>query len=216
MLTTWQAPGGSEELAVRCGPDGGQCLLVLPAWFDEGNKTRHFTIETMRALERRGIASVLPDLPGCNESMAALEEQDFATWRATAAEAGRAFGCTHALAIRAAANIVPDLPGFAYGPLAGKSALRALLRTRVISAKEAGRTETTDGLLEAGLAIGLELAGYRLGSRMVADLAAADLPAPALTPVNPGGPGLWLRAEPEHDAAQAEALAALIADGMAG
>lgn len=215
MLTTWQAPGGSDELAVRCGPVSGPCLLVLPAWFDEGNKTRHFTIEMMRALERRGVASVLPDLPGCNESLAALEDQTLASWRAAASATAEAFSCTHVLTIRAGANIAPPLPGFSYAPLAGKSALRALLRTRVVSAKEAGRIETTDGLLQTGLTDGLDLAGYRLSAMLIADLAAAELPASTAIPVNPGGPGLWLRAEPEHDATQATQLAALIAQGMA-
>lgn len=214
-LLGWTAPGGSEELALQLGQSGGPCLLVLPAWFDEGNKTRHFTVEAMRALERRGVGSVMPDLPGCNESKAPLPAQDLASWRAAAQAAATAFGCTHVLAIRAAATIAPSLPGFAYAPLAGKSALRALLRARVLYNKEAGRTETTDGLLAAGMAGGLELAGYHLGAAMVADLAAAELPASTLVPVDPGGPGLWLRAEPGHDPAQAAALAALIAEGMA-
>lgn len=215
MLTTWQAPGGSEELALSLGQPGAPRLLVLPAWFDEGNKTRHFTVETMRALERLGVASVLPDLPGCNESTAPLPAQDLTAWRAAARAAAAAFRCCHVLAIRAGANISPDLPGFAYAPLAGKSALRALLRARVVSAREGGRTETSDDLLAAGVAGGLELAGYQLGAGMVADLAAAELPAGALVPLNPGGPGLWLRAEPDHDPAQAQALAALVAEGLA-
>ena len=51
MLRLWQAPGGSEELAVCFGENSNYRLLVLPAWFDESNKLRHFTIEVMRALE---------------------------------------------------------------------------------------------------------------------------------------------------------------------
>lgn len=119
------------------------------------------------------------------------------------------------LAIRAGANIAPDLPGFAYSPLAGKSALRALLRARVVSAREAGRTESSDDLLAAGVTGGLDLAGYHLGAGMVAGLAAAGLAASALVPLNPGGAGLWVRAEPDHDPAQAQALAALAAEGLA-
>lgn len=118
------------------------------------------------------------------------------------------------LAIRAAANIALALPGFSYAPLAGKSALRALLRARVVSAREAGRVETSDGLLAEGMAGGLALSGDHLGAAMVADLAAADLSGNGLAPLNPGGPGLWLRAEPDHDAAQALTLAALVAEGM--
>lgn len=219
MLQVWPAPGGSEELALCFGPPAAPRLLVLPAWFDEGNKLRHLTVEALRALERLGVASVLPDLPGCNESLAPLAEQDLASWKAAAEAAARHFGCTHVLAIRAAANIAPDLPGWAYAPLAGKAALRALVRARLVSAKEAGRSETFEGLLEQGKADGLELAGYRLGSAMITQLADADLPAHSLIPIvaaDLGGPGLWLRAEPEHDPAQAAALARIIAAGIAG
>lgn len=215
MLTSWRAPGGSEELAIRFGPDTGPCVLVLPAWFDEANKTRHFTTQTMRLLAERGVASVLPDLPGCNESLAELEQQTLASWRMAAAEAAVQFRCSHVLAIRAGASLCPALPGFAYAPLAGKSALRALLRARTIAAKEAGRPETTDGLLAKGRAEGLELAGYRLGATMLAGLADAALTTRELAPLEPGGPGLWLRAEPGHDAGQAARLAALIAEGIA-
>lgn len=216
MLTTWQAPGGSVEQAIRCVSATGPCLLVLPAWFDEANKTRHFTVETMRMLAQRGIGSVLPDLPGCNESMAALNAQTLSSWREAASAAAEHFGCSHVLAIRAGANLAPALPGFAYAPLAGKSALRALLRARTIAAKEAGRPETTESLLETGKAEGLELAGYRLGAAMVADLSQAALPDSPLAKLEPSGPGLWLRAEPEHNAEQAAALANVIAESMAG
>ncbi|MCL6251866.1 hypothetical protein M3P36_12540 [Altererythrobacter sp. KTW20L] len=216
-LTGWTAPGGSEELALAFGDGGTQRLLVLPAWFDEGNKLRHVTIETMRALERLGVASMLPDLPGCNESLAPLDKQDLPSWRAAAVEAARQLGCTHVLAVRAATNIAPDLPGWAWVPLAGKSALRAMLRAQIIASKEAGNAETSDGLCERSKAGGLVLAGYRLGAEMVAGLAEAELPHSALTSVTQaeiGGPGLWLRAEPEHDQAQAEALARIIAAGL--
>ncbi|WP_241657284.1 hypothetical protein [Aurantiacibacter suaedae] len=214
MLTTWRAPGGSEELAIRFGDDGGPRLLVLPAWFDESNKTRHFTVETMRLLAERGVASVLPDLPGCNESMAELTEQTFGSWREAAMAAAKHFECTHVLAMRAGVNISPDLPGFAYAPLAGKSVLRALLRARTLAAKEAGRPETTETLLQTGKVEGLELAGYYLGAAMVADLAEAVLAPSSLVPLDPGGQLLWLRAEPEHNPKQAAALADLIAKGM--
>jgi hypothetical protein len=217
-LLGWIAPGGSEELALSFGEDGAKRLLVLPAWFDEGNKLRHVTVEAMRALERLGVASILPDLPGCNESVAPLDQQDLSGWRAAAAKAAQQLGCSHVLAIRAAAMIAPDLPGWAWAPLPGKSALRAMLRAQVIASKEAGSAETSDALLETGKTSGLVLAGHRLGARMIAGLADAELPALLLAPIAQaelGGPGLWLRAEPQYDPAQAEALAQIIAEGMA-
>ena len=191
-------------------------VLVLPAWFDEGNKLRHFTAEVMRRLDGSGIDSFLPDLPGCNESLAPLEQETLESWRAAAAEAARHFAATHVLAIRAGAMIAPDaLPGWRYAPLAAASQLRALLRARVLSAREAGREENREPLLAEGRARGLDLGGYRLGATMIADLAEGELaPAPGQRDIaqgDLGGPGLWLRAEPDHDSKQADALAAIIA-----
>lgn len=215
---SWTAPGGSEELVVRLGPaDAKARLLVLPAWFDEGNKTRHFTVELMRELASLGVASDLPDLPGCNESLAPLESQSLATWRAAAASAAADLGATHVLAIRAAVAIAPALPGWAYAPVAGRSVLRALLRARVMASREAGRTETSEGLLVTGRSEGLALAGYRLGPGLLDDLADHGDAVSSLDEIAQGtlgGPGLWLRAEPDHDPAQARALAALLAQGL--
>jgi hypothetical protein len=214
----WTPSGGSEELVVRLGPvDARARLLVLPAWFDEANKTRHFTVELMRELAALGVASDLPDLPGCNESLAPLEQQSLATWRAAAASAASQLGATHVLAIRAAAAITPALPGWVYAPMAGKSVLRGLLRARVLTAREAGRTETSEGLLALGRSEGLTLAGYRLGAEMVADLADHAETGSSLAEIAQSaldGPGLWLRAEPDHDAVQARTLAELIAQEL--
>ena len=139
----------------------------------------------------------------------------FDRWRSEAAEAVSYFAATHVLAIRAAAAIAPDLPGWRYAPQAAGSQLRSLLRARILSAREAGREEDRDTLLSEGRERGLELAGYRLGPEMVAALTEADLPAPGrqrdIAQSDIGGPGLWLRAEPEHDPKQADALAAIVA-----
>ena len=218
-LLGWQAPGGSNELAVWCGPQGARdVVLVLPAWFDEANKTRHFTIATMRLLEARGVASVLPDLPGCNESLAAMADQTLASWRQAAHKAATQFGCTHVLAIRTAAAIAPDLPGWAYAPQAGKSALRTLLRAESLAAKEAGKPASVDDLLMRGQQQGLLVAGWQLGAQMVRDLAALEPANGDLAVIEQSklaGPGLWLRAEPDHDPAQAQALAAIILADLA-
>jgi hypothetical protein len=215
MIAAWPSAAG-EEYALAFDKGRAHRLLVLPAWFDEGNKLRHFTVEVMRRLDGSGIDSFLPDLPGCNESFAPLEEQTLASWRAEAAEAAWYFSATQVLTIRAAAMIAPvALPGWRYAPLSGSSQLRALLRARILSAREAGRDEEREALLGEGRRNGLELAGYRLGTAMVGDLAEAELPAPAnqrdIAQSDIGGSGLWLRAEPDHDPRQADALAAILA-----
>jgi exosortase A-associated hydrolase 1 len=213
MIAAWPGSAG-EEYAVAFDKGRGRRVLILPAWFDEGNKLRHFTVEVMRRLDASGIDSFLPDLPGCNESLAPLDEQTLDIWRSEAAEAASYFAATHVLALRSAAVIAPDLPGWRYAPQAGGSQLRSLLRARVLSAREAGRDEDRDSLLATGREQGLELAGYRLGAAMIGQLAAADLASGKQRDIaqgDLGGPGLWLRAEPDHDPKQADALAAILA-----
>jgi len=215
MIAGWPTPAG-EAYALAFDEGRARRVLVLPAWFDESNKLRHFTVEVMRRLDGSGIDSFLPDLPGCNESLLPLESQTVESWRNEAAEAAWHFSATHVLAIRAAANVAPDsLPGWRYAPLAGSSQLRALLRARVLAAREAGRDEDRDRLLGMGRKGGLELAGYRLGAAMIDGLAEAELPTIStqrdIAQSDIGGPGLWLRAEPDHDPKQADALAAILA-----
>jgi hypothetical protein len=218
-LLGWTAPGGSEELVVYEGPaNSATRLLILPAWFDEANKTRRFTRDVMRRLADAGVASALPDLPGCNESLVSFQTQSLTTWREAAAAAASQLGATHVLTMRAAVAVAPPLPGWAYAPVAGKSVLRALLRARVLSAREAGRDETSEGLLLLGRTAGLDLAGYDLGAQMVADLADHDLKPTDLTGIPQaelGSPGLWLRAEPDDDPAQAARLAEIVLPGLA-
>ena len=215
MIAGWPTPAG-EAYAVSFDRGRRHRLLVLPAWFDESNKLRHFTVEVMRRLDGAGVDGFLPDLPGCNESLAPLEDQTLDSWRAEAAEAAWHFSATHVLTIRAGAMIAPDsLPGWRYASVAGNSQLRALLRARVLASREAGRDEDRERLLEEGRKNGLELAGYRLGAMMIDNLAAAELPAAGkqrdVAQGDIGGAGLWLRAEPDYDPRHADALAAIVA-----
>lgn len=195
-------------------------VLVLPAWFDEANKLRRFTIEVMRRLDRAGIDSLLPDLGGCNESLALLSRQTLAGWRVQARAAAETLSVTHVLAIRAGALIAPpDLPGWHYAAQSGPKLLRAMLRARTIAAREAGRFENAGSLMAQGKADGLVLGGWSLGPDLIAALESAEpthgpgqreIPQTAV-----GGAGLWLRAEPDDDAAQADALAGLITEELA-
>ncbi|MDY7098898.1 MAG: hypothetical protein SXU28_12230 [Pseudomonadota bacterium] len=224
LITTWTPPDadsrtGEEQLV---GFDQGRPsrILVLPAWFDEANKLRRFTIEVMRKLDEIGIDSALPDLPGCNESRADLRSQTIAGWREAAKAAAQHFRANYVLSIRAAALITPEgLPGWRYAEHTGPKLLNGMLRARVISAREQGLQEDRDSLLTAGKSEGLTLAGWSLGAEMIRELETAVPPASgiqyAITQTQLGGAGLWLRAEPDDDAEQSTALAALIAEDLA-
>jgi hypothetical protein len=220
MIASWPCPSGGDEFALAFDKGRKNRLLVIPALFDEANKTRHLVVETMRRLDGSGIDCFLPDLPGWNESLAPLEEQTLAGWREAAQAAAAHFAATHLMTIRAGAVLAPaGLPGWRYAPIGAASALKALLRARVVSAREAGRDESTEGLLEHGMREGLDLAGHKLGAALVAGLDQTQLPdSGTLRDIDHqtvGGPAPWLRAEPDFDPAQADALAAIVAVGLA-
>ncbi len=199
--------------------DRSQRILVLPGWFDEANKLRRFTIEVMRRLDSAGIDSLLPDLAGCNESLSPLSEQTLEGWCTQAQAAAERLGANHVLAIRAGALIAPPgLPGWHYAAQSGPKLLRAMLRARTIAAREAGRFESAEGLITQGKAEGLLLGGWHLGAGLITALESAE-PAlgagqEAIGQTDLGGPGLWLRAEPDEHAAQADAFAAIIAQSI--
>lgn len=224
-IATWQAPTGvgkfSEELLVSFDQNRERRVLILPALFDEANKLRRFTIEMMRAAHARGIDTFLPDLPGCNESLAPLESQTLATWAKAVAVIADNFSVTHVLSIRGGALLAPNtLPGWQYAPQSGPKLLRSMLRARTIAAREAGSQETTEELLVQGREGGLMLGGWQIGAAMFRELEAADLKAPqkqqAYAQKELGSKGLWLRAEPGEDAKASQTLAAIIADDAGG
>lgn len=195
-------------------------MLVLPALFDEANKLRRLTVEVMQRLDLAGIASVLPDLPGCNESRQPLEAQSLDHWRQCAVAAAEHFSATHVLTLRGGALVAPSpMPGWNYAPVAGRQVLRAMLRARTIAAREAGRDETIDALQQRGRSEGVELAGWHLDPALFSQLEDAapqpDSAQAAIEQAAVGGSGLWLRAEPDESPEQAEALAAIVAAGRA-
>jgi hypothetical protein len=218
MISTWNIPGSAqEELLVAFDRNRAVRVLVCPAWFDEANKLRRFTLEVMRRLDSAGIDSLLPDLPGCNESLAPLPEQTLGRWRSSMIAAAERLRATHVLAIRAGALVAPQgLPGWHYAAQSGPKLLRGMIRARSIAAREAGIAETSGELTAQGRTSGLVLNGWPIGPALFSALESAE---PTLGPGQSdiaqsmiGGPGLWLRAEPGEDAGQAERLAALIAE----
>ncbi len=226
-VTTWspEAPGDGaaksikDELLVAFDRQQTARLLIIPALFDEANKMRRFTLGVMRALDEAGIDSALPDWPGCNESLAPMADQTLECWRACALAVRDRFEATHVLSIRAGALIAPaDMPGWRYAALEGQKLLSGLLRAQTIAAREAGETQTREGLMARGREDGLVLGGWELGAEMLRQLETArTAPQTAQSDIEQsalGGSGLWLRAEPDEDAGQASALAAIIAQTL--
>lgn len=223
MIGSWTAPNAdgsaTEEMLVSFDRGRELRILILPAWFDEANRMRRFTLELMRRLHIRGLDCFLPDLPGCNESLAPLDQQTIADWRQAAEAAAETVKATHVLTFRAGALIAPPaLPGWHYAPQSGPKMLRGLIRARMIASREAGLDESSDALLVVGRNEGLTLAGWPIGAEMIGQLESAETEASdgqrVITQSEIGGAGLWLRAEPAEDAEQADKLAALIASDL--
>lgn len=214
-------PGGAstEEYAIAFDERRDLRLLIVPALFDEANRMRRFTLEVMRRLDAAGIDSMLPHLPGTNESLAPLEAQSLGGWCSAVAVAMQCFSATNVLAIRGGCLLVPQgVPGWHYAPVKGGSILRQMLRARMLAGRESGREEKREDLTTIALSDGIELAGYRFGPQLFADLEHAESPAGEKIAVIEqsivGGAGLWLRAEPGESRGQADALAAIVSIGM--
>lgn len=211
-------PGGiAEEYALAFDSGRAHRLLIVPALFDEANRMRRLTVEVMRRLDQAGIDSFLPDLPGCNESLQPLAQQTPESWRAAMEDAASHFAATHVLAVRGGALVAPaDLPAWHYAPVKGAAILRQQIRARIVTGREAGLVETQDGILAEALANGVELSGHRLGAEFVRQFQnlTAVPGAREIAQDMVGGGGLWLRAEPGEDRAQADALAAILVIGI--
>lgn len=218
----WPCPaldgGETRELALCFDQGRKERLLVIPALFDEGNKLRRFTVEVMRRLDAAGIDCFLPDLPGTNESLAPLVAQSAEGWTGAMLAAANHFRANRLLAIRGGGLVAPKvIPGWHYAPVKGASLLRQMLRARIVAAREMGREETQESLLAKGASEGLDLGGYQIGPALLSDLQTLLPPdRPGITAIEHelvGGSPLWLRAEPDEDREQADALAAVIAIG---
>jgi len=220
---SWPCPlpggGTSDEYALTFDRERPQRLLIVPALFDEANRLRRQTVEVMRRLDASGIDSFLPDLPGCNESLQPLEVQTPEDWQDAVSFAALHFGATHVLGIRGGCLLTPaKLPCWHYAPAKGASILRQMIRARILASREAGIDETQQGLMEQALAEGIELAGHRLSADFIGQFQSlAPREGPGVQEIGQdmiGGAGLWLRAEPDENREQADALAAILAIGL--
>ena len=220
---TWPCPtaGGGEitEYALCFDQNRQHRILVIPALFDEANKLRRLTLEVMRRLDGAGIDCFLPDLPGTNESLAPLAAQSLESWTSAMLAAANHFRANRLLGIRGGGLVMPKvIPGWHYAPVKGASQLRQMLRARILASRELGREETQDGLMTQGLVSGLDLIGYQFGPELLRQLQQrVPEQRSGITSIDQdliGGGGLWLRAEPDEDREQADALAAVITMGL--
>ena len=215
----------TPEHTLRITPTGTPraTILFAPPLFEEANRTRRTLVLAMRALAADGFATLLPDLPGQNESLVLLEQVDLASWQSALAEAAAAIdGPLIIASLRGGALIDHHAKAAAWwrlAPVGGASLLRTLMRARVAADREAGLASSLDSLQTEAATAPLLLAGNRLSPTMTAQLGSAETqPVASLRAVTLGsgadaiaGTPLWLRAEPGEDTAMAKAIAADIA-----
>lgn len=188
-------------------------ILIVPPLFDEMNRTRRMLVEAMRALAGNGVRTLLPDLPGCNESNADLSSQTLASWRQAVSDCAAQTGATHIASFRGGCLIddASALRIWRLAPVKGASLLRTMLRTRIAADKEAGVISNSEQLLASAMTAPIELSGNLLGADMLASLESAD-PATGgqiteATLAEVSGTPLWLRAEPADDPAMSAGIA---------
>ena len=207
MIDRYDWPGGHEALW-RFGPDTGPVVLLLLPPFEEANRTRTFAVGLLRALASRGIASVLPDLPGQGESLLPTEAVTLADWRAAVTALVSAIDRpVVGAAIRAGALFDgdADLAGrWHLAPQSGAALVREL--GRIVGGIDrsaacvdiAGNRIATSLLDELGAATPCDAHPRRV-VRLGTDPEDADLRVDAAP--------LWRRAEPGNDPALADQLA---------
>jgi len=212
---------GGREAMLRFGPDTGPVVVMLPALFEEHNRTRSLAVTICRALAALGVASVLPDLPGQGESVVATQDATLDGWRdavKSLVEAQRAVRPVVLASIRGGA-IVDSVPGLSgvwrLSPITGHMVLRDLMRAQAIHGDA----------LPAASDQPIELAGNLIGRALINaleryhDLRAPEAPLrtirlesdPAPADLKLAGSPLWRRTEPGNDAQLAALLAADLA-----
>ena len=218
---------GGREALLRLGPDTGPVAILALPLFEEANRTRTFAVSLLRRLAERGIAGILPDVPGQGESLVPLEDCTLSRMK----DAVEALACqqlasgraVHAVGLRSGTlldMVAPFASRWHLAPQDGRALVRGLHRT--------WRAAGNDGDLQVMMddSEPIEIAGNRIPAdlldalttaspfdqsrppRRVVRLSSDSAPADRHVEAAP----LWRRAEPGDDPALAATLAADIAD----
>lgn len=224
---------------LRFGPDTGPVAVVALPLFEEANRMRAFAATLCRILAKRGVASVLPDLPGQGESLMPTYETDLARLQ-------DAFGAmiellyqdgmrAFSVSFRSGSLVVADAPVYGrwyLAPISGGDLIMECARALDATRRHDDARQLRNVFQADDAAFPMEIAGNLLGRAMLEALT-HDRTAYPLDTLGihrrlvrldadrgaahchvPGAP-LWRRAEPDNDAALAALLANDIADWIA-
>lgn len=198
MIAAYDWPGGQEAM-LRFGPADGPVIVAALPLLEEANRTRAFTVTLLRALAERGIASLLPDLPGQGESLIPTSSMSLADLRAAFAAVPGDF----TLAIRSGALLDSgERKGrWHLAPQSGAELLRELKRLQTAG----GSGDFGGNMLSSAFLEELETAGP--APARIVRLETDPKPADRKLAAAP----LWRRAEPDND----PELARMLADDIA-
>ncbi|HYJ30478.1 MAG TPA: alpha/beta fold hydrolase [Allosphingosinicella sp.] len=198
---------GCSEWMMRIGRAEAPPIVIVPALFEEMNRTRALVTAMMRALAADGFGCWLPDLPGTGESERALEEVSWDDWRTAVSEAA-----DHAAAASGRSPVVAALRGgcliddaaegaahWRLAPALGASLARDMERSGMAGVAWAGYAPSPSLRAELEAAVPEQEARLRT-VRLASDRNEADAKI--------AGPALWRRSEPGTSAALAAAAAA--------
>lgn len=175
------------------------CVLIVPPFAEEMNKTRPMLTLVAQGLAARGIASVLPDLYGTGDSAGDFRDGEWSLWlddleRAAAWAEALGTRVSRLLAVRLGCLLAGEWASasrrslertvFWQPVLDGERFMTQFLRLRVAASMMEDRKETVGGL-RSRLAAGdsLEVAGYELSPALVAGIDAAKLRPELVTPL---------------------------------
>jgi hypothetical protein len=216
---------GNSEQYLHFGRKHPRQILIIPPFFEEMNRTRWLLLAAMRTLDEARIGTILPDLPGQNESLVPDSGISIAMWGAAlerlAAQSGVIIDMVAAFRSGALLDDAVDCARrWRMSPEDGPDLLRQLVRTRLAADREAGLSTSRALLMAQARQESIELAGVEMSPALIQELENARLPvhdevrtvrlegsaAPADAYLN--GKPLWRQSEPEEDHWLAQQIAA--------
>lgn len=174
------------------GLAGRDCVLVLPAFAEEMNKTRRMLALLGDALQARGVSLLIPDLYGTGDSEGDFGDARLETWHDDLRDClawlhAEGVARVHVLALRSGALLLGALQDaplplgrlLLWQPVSsGRQYVNQFLRLRLAgnliagNATEAGTAGLREELRRQGF---LEIAGYRCREELLASIEAIEL-----------------------------------------
>lgn len=167
-------------------PDPGMArgrILIVAPFAEEMNKSRHVLSALARATGDAGFDVLMPDLFGTGDSEGSFSDATMAVWRSdldAAIDAIQGVSPLHIIGLRAGSLLAVDCASrhktgsltLLHPQTDGRQIVNQMLRLRLAGGLLGGGEKETAAQLRERLASGeiLEIAGYGLSGRLVADL----------------------------------------------